>query len=421
MKTCRFLAHGPIWLAVLLLTCMLLPGAAWAAAPEVTQDGVLHIKNGDTPNKGAQDMELEELWRIGGEDDEDVLLGIISRVLIDGEGNIYLLDGQLSQVQVFSPDGEFIKTLGRQGNGPGEITNPGDMVFMPDGTLGLVQIFPGKIVTLDMDGTPAGDFNPKMGDATEGGFLALVNCRSAGGNLVLGGIQISMDQTTMTQTRNYFLRSYNPAGDKVASYIEKPVTWTFNNDFKFREIDSDFIWWRMDVGPNGKVVACEPRYEYALSVFNPDGTLDRIIDRKYEPWTRTDKVRDRYLSIMKAQAAQFPPGTPVETEDKEQDISDLRVAADGTIWVLPSRQMFEPEPGYFAVYDLFTPTGQFDHQVRVKCPGDPSVDRLMFAGGDRVFLVTGFWDAVLNANAAPADGEDDTEAKPMEVICYKIK
>ena len=32
------------------------------------------------------------------------------------------------------------------------------------------------------------DCNPDTGDATAGGFLALVNCRSAGGNLVLSGI-----------------------------------------------------------------------------------------------------------------------------------------------------------------------------------------------------------------------------------------
>ncbi len=419
MMNSRFPLRGLVGLMFVLLSLVILPSLSSAAVEKVTEDGVLHLKNGTEPSGGVQDMELEELWRIGGEDDEDVLLGIISRVLIDDEGNIYLLDGQLSEVQVFSPEGEFIKTLGRQGNGPGEVTRPGDMVFMPDGTLGLVQIFPGKIVTLNMDGTPAGDFNPNLGDATEGGFLALVNCRSAGGNLVLGGIQISMDQTTMTQNRTFFLRSFDPEGNKVASYIEKQVTWAFNKDFKFRELDSDFIWWRTDVNAQGQVISCEDRYDYALSVFNPDGTLDRVIERQYEPWTRNDKVRNRYQAIMEAQAAQFPPGTEVEIEGREQSVEDLRIASDGTIWVLPSRQMFEPEPGYFATYDEFSPEGEFTHQIRVKCEGDPSMDRLMFAGGDRVFLVTGFWDAVLSANAAATD--EDEEAQPMEVICYRIK
>ncbi|MFN2370323.1 MAG: hypothetical protein ABR506_04115 [Candidatus Krumholzibacteriia bacterium] len=55
---------------------------------------------------------LQEQWRIGG-DDEDVLLGIVTRVLVDDANNIYLLDQQLSEVQVFTPGGEHLKTLGR--------------------------------------------------------------------------------------------------------------------------------------------------------------------------------------------------------------------------------------------------------------------------------------------------------------------
>lgn len=401
----RFALPLTTTLLVLLALATALP--ALAAPEKVTTDGVLHIRNGAEPTGGVQDMELEELWRIGGEDDEGVLLGIITRARIADNGDIYLLDGQLAQAQVFSADGEFIKSLGRQGNGPGELTAPGDMVFMPDGTLGLVQIFPGKIVKLDLDGNPAGDFKPNVGEATSGGFLALVNCRSAGGNLVLGGIQISMDQSTMTQVRTYFLRGFDIDGNQTASYIERPVTWKFDSSFKFREIDNDFIWWRLDVGKNGKVVSCIPRYGYALSVWNPDGTLDRVIEREYESWTRTDDVKKRFQSIMEAQAAQFPPGTPVEVEDKEQDVEDLRVDPDGNIWVLPSREMFEPQEGFFATYDVFSPDGEFTRQVRVKCEGDPSADRLLFAG-DRVFIVTGFWDAVLQANAAA--GEDTEEA-----------
>ena len=68
---------------------------------------------------------------------------------------------------------ELVNTLGRQGSGPGEVNNPGDFVLMPDGTLGMVQIFPGKIVKLNLDGTPAGVFQPAFGEATAGGFLAL--------------------------------------------------------------------------------------------------------------------------------------------------------------------------------------------------------------------------------------------------------
>ena len=404
---------------MLLMIALLVTAAPLALAQESEAGDVPRISNGAVPVNGVQTLEMEELWRIGGEDDEDVLLGIITRALVDDENNIYLLDQQLSEAKVFDADGELINTLGRQGSGPGEVNNPGDFVIMPDGTLGLVQIFPGKIVKLEMDGTPAGDFNPNTGEATAGGFLALVNVRSAGGNLVLSGIQSSMDQTAGTQTRTYFVRGYDMEGEPVTEFMNKSVVWDFTN-FKFREIDNDFIWWRMDVGSNGKLVVCPERYEYSLQVFSADGTLERVIDREYESWTRTEEIKARYDAIMDAQLAQFPPGTEKEVEDMEQDVSDLRIAADGSIWVLPSRQMFEPEPGAFATYDVFTPDGIFDRQVRIVCEGNPMVDRLIFAGEDRIFQVTGFWDAVLSANAAGGE-DDDEEAMPMEVICYKVK
>jgi hypothetical protein len=410
MKTSRLLT--------VILAAALLAAAAAQAAPAVNVvEGVPHVMNGAVPVDGVRTVHLEEQWRIGGSD-EDVLLGIITRVLVDDANNIYLLDQQLAEVQVFSPAGDHLKTLGRQGDGPGEVNAPGDFVFMPDGTLGMVQIFPGKIVKLTMDGDPAGDFNPDTGGPTAGGFLALVNCRSAGGNLVLSGVQIRPNEAGTGQLRNYFVRSYAMDGAPQAEYLTKQAEWVFDGNFKFREIDNDFIWWRMDVGGNGNLVVCEERYDYALSVYAPDGTLERVIEREYESWTRSDEVYKRFEAIMEAQSANFPFPVEREVEKLEQDVGDLRVARDGSIWVLPSRQMYEPEEGSFATYDVFDAEGVFREQVKVVCPGNPSTDRLVFAGDGLAFQVTGFWDAVLSASAA---GGGDDEAEPMEVICYKVR
>ena len=403
-------------LAALTALLALLPAAASAAPAVETVDGVPHVLNGAEPVHGVRTVRLQEKWRIGA-DDEDVLLGIITRVLVDDANNIYLLDQQLSEVQVFSPDGVHLKTLGRRGDGPGEVNNPGDMVFMPDGTLGLVQIFPGKIVQLTRDGDPAGEFVPDTGGAQAGGFLALVNCRAAGGNLVLSGIKIRPNEEGNGQLRDFFVRSYAADGTRRAEYLTKQAEWIFGPGFKFREIDNDFIWWRMDVGPDGRLVVCEPRYDYALSVYAPDGTLERVIEREYESWERNEQVLARFEAIMEGQAANFPFAVEREVETMEQDVNDLRVAADGRIWVLPSRPMYEPEPGSFATYDVFDPDGTFAEQVEVVCPGDPAVDRLLFAGNGLAFQVTGFWDAVLSANAA---GTGDGGAEPMEVICYEV-
>ncbi|MCP4291461.1 MAG: hypothetical protein GY780_06465, partial [bacterium] len=82
------------------------------------------VENSSKPAQGVQKVVLEELWRVGGEDDEDNIFGIVNRALVDDENNIYLLDAQLAQISVYSPDGELIKTLGREGDGPGEFPGP---------------------------------------------------------------------------------------------------------------------------------------------------------------------------------------------------------------------------------------------------------------------------------------------------------
>jgi hypothetical protein len=86
------------------MLCSALGSAAALAADwqgeEVQRDGVLTIVNPENPSGGAVEIELEELWRVGG-DDEDVLFGVIAQLVVDDAGDVYLLDGQLSEVQVF--------------------------------------------------------------------------------------------------------------------------------------------------------------------------------------------------------------------------------------------------------------------------------------------------------------------------------
>jgi hypothetical protein len=387
------------------------------AGEETVIDGVLHVKNSSTPSQGLETLELEPLWSAGGEEDEEILFGVINQVLLDDENNIYLLDTQLSHVQVYSPTGDHLKTLGRKGSGPGEIRNPVDMSFMPDGTLGLVQSFPGKIIKLHPDGAPADTYIPETMDTVEGGFLLLSLCRQAGDNLVLGGSKMTMNPDTPIQERSFFLRSYGLDAKPRVEYL-MTARKTDLRDFKHREIDQDFVENRMDVRPGGGIVVCEPRYDYALSVYSEDGTLERVIEREYSSLERNRLAVERVTRILEAEAEHMPPGTEVEAENEEMDVVDLVVRSDGTIWCQTSRAMWEPPEGVFTTYDVFSPEGHFVKQVVIACDGDPVRDRLIFSGDDLVFKITGYWDAVLNARGG---GEEAPDAEPMAVTCYRIR
>ncbi|MCH7549062.1 MAG: DUF1800 family protein [Candidatus Krumholzibacteriota bacterium] len=109
--------------AVLMLTITVAaPAFAEWQGDKVTRDGVVYIENPESPVEEVR-IELEELWRRGGEDD-DILFGRVGQVLSDKSGEIYLLDTQLSEIVVLSASGEYLRTIGREGEGPGEFERP---------------------------------------------------------------------------------------------------------------------------------------------------------------------------------------------------------------------------------------------------------------------------------------------------------
>jgi hypothetical protein len=87
---------------------------------------------------------VEEILRIGTIDEEpEYQFGEIGWLTPGSDGSIYVLDIQGQHVKVFSPSGEYLRTIGGPGSGPGEmgIQNPGqafvllglgDTVFVPD-------------------------------------------------------------------------------------------------------------------------------------------------------------------------------------------------------------------------------------------------------------------------------------------------
>ncbi|MCK4305353.1 MAG: 6-bladed beta-propeller [Candidatus Eisenbacteria sp.] len=404
-----------------LVLVMLIPALASASKTEMI-DGATHIKNGDKPTHGIETWQLEELWTAGGLDDESVLFGIITQVEIGDDNNIYLLDNQLSQVQVYSPEGELLRTLGGPGEGPGEVTNPAAMTVLPNGNIGLVKAMPGKLIRLDSEGTPLDDFIPAGYEPSEGGISLAIRCYGANNNLIFGGMKLVFDAETSTQTRDYHIRCYAEDQTQISEYYTKNVLWDFRN-FVMKEIDTDFPWQRLDVADDGSVYMSPERYGYDIHVFQPDGTLAKVISREYQSYERDQAMKDLVDRAFQRQmeSPQMPPNSSYEAEAYEPDIANLRVAANGDIWVHNSRQQWASEPGQFN-YDVFNSDGEFIKEVRIECGGSAKDDRLFFARDDRIYKVSGFLAAAISAQGLGGEeDEEDEEAEVMAITAYRRK
>jgi len=383
-------------------------------APTLILASVPHVDNGAEPRDGIFDYTLDVQWRAGGLDDDENLFGVIMQALADEDGNLYLLDNQLSQVTVFSPDGERIATLSREGDGPGESRRPNDMLFLPEDKIGLMQVFPGKIVQIDRQGNPAGTFPLNAGEAGTGSFSVLVRGKCASGNIVLVGIDQAFAQGMLDQT--YYMRSYTAAGAVVAEYTAKTAQQSFAN-MVLDEVAVDFVWTRFDVADDGTVVLAPARNDYTVQVFQADGTLIRTFGRAYESLPRDEADSARAQALLEAQGRNYPVMPQITITDIEPDINGIRAFADGVVWVQTSRGTRDLDDGVMMIYDVFDAEGVFTHQARIMTEGDGEEDLLYLIDDERAVLIHNFRNTLLSSMGVESD---DDEAEPMEVVYCRI-
>jgi hypothetical protein len=94
----------------------------WQGSIEVV-DGVSVVKNPKEPMYGEIILELEEDLNIGNDRDENYQFYQVYFIIPDSHKNIYILDGGNHRVQKYDKNGNYLQTIGRKGQGPGEFTS----------------------------------------------------------------------------------------------------------------------------------------------------------------------------------------------------------------------------------------------------------------------------------------------------------
>ena len=378
------------------------------------------VNNGNSPRDGVESWRLEEQWRIGGDENDDVIFGHIAQVQVGETGLVFLLDAQLAKVIVLSPDGKLLQTLGREGEGPGEFSMPFDLTILPDGNLGVTQAFPGRVEVITTDGTPVRSFKPHLKRAVDGGWIGLFSCQSADDRLIISCQDVSRGDSQYEQNRIYLVGGFDFEGNPGVCYHREERKLNFR-DPVLRERDLEFLWNRIAVGPDGRVAIGIPRQEYEITIFEREGSVERVIRREYESWPRNQRARELYSAWVDGIAHNITSETSGEIFKYEADIQSLRYDREGNLWSQTSRSVWEPDPGVLAEYDVFDAEGTYARRVQILAEGIPDQDMLLFPGDDRVYRVTGFRTGFLNASSrggfVDPSGEDP---EPMGIVCYRI-
>jgi len=142
--------------AILLLTLLAACGEGPPTQQAIVSDssGIRVVSNqgGDT----LLDWTFTPTLTLGGEENGPESFYSVSErtVGVDDVGRIYVLDADGHRLVVFGDDGTHIRTLGREGKGPGEISWPFGLTVKPDGTALIDDVGRGSVHGYDSEGTP---------------------------------------------------------------------------------------------------------------------------------------------------------------------------------------------------------------------------------------------------------------------------
>jgi sugar lactone lactonase YvrE len=140
---------------ILIMAALVFAAALAAGQKTETMDGVKLVHNsgpgawGKTPK-----VALEPVRTLGDVDtaDENVAFFMPSVLVADAAGDLYVLDTGNHRVQKFGPDGKYLATYGRQGQGPGEFYYPAWLAVDAKGFLYVTDPNNQRIQVLTPDG-----------------------------------------------------------------------------------------------------------------------------------------------------------------------------------------------------------------------------------------------------------------------------
>ncbi|MCD4760481.1 6-bladed beta-propeller [bacterium] len=384
---------------------------AWAtvvmAGEKIIKNGIVHIINGAVPSQGMETIQLRELWRIGGEDDEFIFRSI-NKVLLGRHNNLYILDGISGIIYVNSQeDGSGIRQMNISGEGPGELNFAKNMFLMEENKIALLRSHPAKIVCIDYQGIPQ-----------EGVDLS-------GDTFFIAGIGDWRDQTlviagTSAEIRNgqTFVARFNRYGE-MYRYENYPTRSSPSQRVMAEEDDYFIVGKPWAIGQEGYLYLApywtllDHNY-YQINIYNDQGGLDRIITRQFNAYKRSSKEKERRITQkLGQQGLERLVGMGFEylAEDFEPDILEVYAHPGGNIWVRTSRSVRDQKPGVIVSYDVFSPQGHFLKQVSLVGDGDIQKDIIYFLDENRIVLVKGQLDIEFDYSLS-------SEADILEIVCY---
>lgn len=396
----------------LMFAGLILAGSAGAGVP----DGMAvpnYISNEQNPVQ--INWELEELWTLGGAEEDDQPLGFIGGVVYQ-DSLVYILDTKDSLVYIMNLEGRCLDLVNVEGDGPGQCSHPNTILAMGDNMLALVKGMPAKVIVTDFFYTypKSSDlFIPEAGDYDDYSVVITSGVRNYGYHfLAYTETTIILDIKKPDFKTVKALSLFGEDGEELVRLFSDEAGKLESDVFKEADVPHYAYPSRFAFSEHGRIFAVPYRNEYLIYVFSNSGVLEEVIGREYQSRKRSD-----YEIEMVSFSGQHGGNSfEIDVEPTEADILDIYTAC-GDLLVRTSRSEIDLPVGVYTRLDLFE-DGRFAGQVNILGEGTAQRDQLIFLGDDLLAIVRGNLDAVQYGIENFVAGY---EAVPVQVSLYRIK
>ena len=300
-------------------------------------------------------------------DDQSMPKGVIFESPFDIEedprGNVYVLDYRANNIKIFSSEGKFINTIGRQGQGPGEFNGPFFLAVTKD-RIYVWDFRNRRICVLTHDGEfIISKEIPKIRERIQN-IKPLPN----------GDVIVEKEIT-------YYEDLGRPQECKIELYsadLEYKKTIYSKNIWRTRYIKKPglrnipqpyppLVYW--DVSPRGQIVLGYSE-KYEIEIYDSQGSKISSFTQSYEPVKLAKADKDAFFKniVSFSSDGQRKRGAPdfivknTKFPDHKPAFQGLLVDSEGNILVCPYR---EKRTENYRCFDSFDPDGKFIGHVQI--------------------------------------------------------
>jgi len=299
--------------------------AAWKGTIEEV-DGVTIVKNPKEPMYGRDAIKIEEELTIGeAEGREEYLFENLWWIVVDDKDRIFISEGagNRAHIKVFNSSGDYLMTIGRRGEGPGEFNQIANIQITPENELMVHDRYARRLTFFSLDGD----------------YLRTALLK-----------EIQAFRIKVNSMGNYLVRTidFDSATFRAATELK-----IYSSDLAFiRTIVKDKFWsTEAPLQPYmaakflpSDLIICGFRESYEFQILDSEGKTVRKVLKDYSPIKISDSEKE-IRGITKEETPKYFPA-----------FEDFSLDEEGRLFV---KTYERHEDGELFLYDVFDSEGRY--------------------------------------------------------------